>query len=64
MVRVDRMNMMKIIYLLLLIEYLSSEQMLTRNIGQDVIFSCLFANQSQYEQVRFENEKNFPVNRA
>ena len=46
--------MIIIIYLLLLfIDCLLSNQILTRNLGQDVTLSCIFPNQSQIEQVRF-----------
>jgi hypothetical protein len=56
-----------IIYLLSFIDILSSNQILTKNIGQDVTFSCIFPNQSQFEQVSFLNKSRIAlilVNRA
>jgi hypothetical protein len=66
-----RMNLMMIIiviFIFSLINFSSSDQIITANLGQDVTFSCIFENEFPYNQVSFEFEMNqcsfLLVNRA
>jgi len=52
-----RMNLMMIIiviFIFSLINFSSSDQIITANLGQDVTFSCIFENEFPYNQVSFE----------
>ncbi|CAF1228730.1 unnamed protein product [Rotaria sp. Silwood1] len=48
--------MIIVIFILSLSHLLSSDQILRKNIGQDVIFSCFFENESQFDQVSFMHQ--------